>query len=121
MSRYMATRRDRKERPTEPVVYKRAWLSNTETALLQRLGNPRDRLRWLVEDFARRRNYLDKHQAPEALVREVALFLLYQNGAGTMPLGKMPRLSADGLQLLSSEIEAGVGRFVDGATSRTGP
>ena len=38
----------------------------------------------------------------------------YQNGAGTMWLGKMPRLSAEGLQLLSSEIEAGVGRFVDG-------
>jgi hypothetical protein len=110
----MARRRDREERPTEPVVCERAWLSNTETALLQRLGNPRDRLRWLVEDFARRRTYLDQDRPPEVLVREVALFLLYQNGAGTMWLGKMPRLSAEGLQLLSSEIEAGVGRFVDG-------
>jgi len=81
-------------------LYERAWLSNTEPALLQRLGNPRDRLRWLVEDFARRRNYLNQHPAPEALVREVALFLLYQNGAGSMWLGKMPRLSAERLQLL---------------------
>ena len=110
----MTRDRNRKEEKLEPVTYERAWLSTTEPALLQRLGYPKDRLRWLVEDFARRRNYLDKHRAPEALVREVALFLLYQNGAGTMSLGKMPRLSASGLQLLSREIEAGVGRFVDG-------
>jgi hypothetical protein len=101
MPRRQQRRDDEREGHQLPVVYEPAWLSTTEPALLQRLGNPRDRLRWLVEDFARRRNYLNKQRAPEALVREVALFLLYQNGAGTMSLGKMPRLSADGLQLLS--------------------
>jgi hypothetical protein len=113
----MITKRDereRRERTLEPVRYERAWLSFTEPALLRQWSNPRERLRWLVEDFARRRNYLDRNRPPEELVREVALFLLYQNGAGTLSLGSMPRLSADGLQLLSREIEAGVGRFVDG-------
>jgi hypothetical protein len=111
----MTMRRDKKKKPLpELVVYERAWLSGTETALLRRLANPRGRLQWLVEDFARRRNYLDPSQAPEILVREVTLFLLYQNGAGTMWLGKMPRVSADELRLLSQEIEAGVGRFADG-------
>ena len=114
MSRQMKKQRDSEEQPSGPVRYERAWLSTTDPALLRRLGNTRDRLRWLVEDFARRRNYLDRERAPEELVREVAVFLLYQNEPGTMALGKMPRLPAQVLQKLSTDIEAGVGRFLDG-------
>ncbi len=110
----MTRQRDSAEQPSEPVTYERAWLSTTEPELLQRLGNTRNRLRWLVEDFARRRNYLDPERAPEVVVREVAVFLLYQNEPGTIALGKMPRLPTEVLQKLSTDIEAGVGRFLDG-------
>jgi hypothetical protein len=110
----MIRHRNKDERPPETEVRERAWLSTTEPDLLKKLGNSKDRLRWLVEDFARRRIYQDKDRAPEALVREVALFLLYQNGPGTMSLGKMPRLSAEGLQLLSRKIEVGVRDFLEG-------
>ena len=44
----------------------------------------------------------------------MAVFLLCQNGAGTMSLNSMPRLSAPKLKQLSSEIEEGISRFVDG-------
>jgi len=81
-----------------------SWFATTPPALLKKMGDAKDRLCWLVEDFATRRNYLDPDWAPEAVVREVAVFLIYQNEPGTMYLGRLPRLSARELQDLSVEI-----------------
>ena len=91
-----------------------SWFATTAPALLKKMADAKDRLRWLVEDFARRRNYSDPERAPEIVVREVAVFLLYQNEPGTMYLGRLPRLSARELQALSSEIESSVNRFLNG-------
>ncbi len=78
------------------------------------MGDPKERLRWLVEDFARRRNFLDPDRAPDVVVSEVALFLLYQNAPGTMYLGKKPQMPARELIALSLEIDEGVSRFLNG-------
>jgi hypothetical protein len=67
----------------------------------------------LVEDFARRRNYATPDSTPEAVIREVAVFLIYQNEPGTLYLGKAPRLPPNVLDL-SSEVEKSVSLFLDG-------
>lgn len=95
------------------VEREQGFLSSTE-GLFRRMADPKERLRWLVEDFARRRNFLDPDRAPDAVVREVALFLLYQNGAGTMYLGRKPKMPARELKELSLEINEGVSRFLNG-------
>jgi len=115
MLRYMSTQRNRPpyKRRTTPLERERAWLSSTED-LFRRMGDPKERLRWLVEDFARRGNFLDPDRAPDVVVSEVTLFVLYQNGPGTMYLGKKPQMRARDLTALSLEIDEGVRRFLNG-------
>jgi hypothetical protein len=102
------------ESGSQPEDHTISWFATTAPALLKKMADAKHRLRWLVEDFARRRNYSDPERAPEAVVREVAGFLIYQNEPGTMYLGRLPRLSARELQALSSEIESSVNRFLNG-------
>ncbi len=94
-----------------------------EPALIRKLGaTSESRLRWLVEDFARRRDYrdaraaaLDDDQTPQAVAREVWLFLLYQNGPGTIYSGDgVPEMPARALKRLSEQVESGVARFLNG-------
>jgi hypothetical protein len=109
--------RDRKSRrsgTSQPEDRINSWFAGTAPALLKKMGDPKERLRWLIEDFARRRTYAESDRAPEAVVREVAVFLIYQNEPGTLYLGRAPRLPANVLQDLSSGIEKSVNQFLDG-------
>jgi hypothetical protein len=131
MSRYMTRHRDRdrhepaeqrKHRRSEAPVRETGWFSATDLVLLQRMADPKGRLRWLVEDFARRSDYRDvrdgkllaAEQTPETTARELATFLVYGNGPGTLYLASLPKMPAKTLRELSHEIDAGVSRFLAG-------
>jgi hypothetical protein len=86
---------------------------------VRRVGKwPRDRLRWLVNDFAARPNYgkLPAASTPGKIVIEVVAFIMLQGGAGAsaMRLDRMPRMPPDKLQMLAKEVEDGLNRFLDG-------
>jgi len=110
---------------SEPAPSSRssAWFYRTITPdLVRRFGaRPIDRLKWLIEDFARRQEYRDASSAragdgwtPESVAREMALFLLYQNGPGTLSLGAEtpPAMPAKILRELSMAVADGVERFL---------
>jgi hypothetical protein len=105
--RYMAT-------PRNIPSNSAAFLSDTEPATLRKFSDPKSCLRWLVEDFARRSIYQDPNRVPEDVTREVALFLIQRNGAGSQTLVSMPVLPAAKIKRLADELKDNIGRFVDG-------
>jgi len=114
--------KQRKHRRPETPVRETGWFSATDLTLLQRMADPKGRLRWLVEDFARRSDYRDARdgkvladgQTPETVARELATFLVYQNGPGTLYLAAPAKMPAKQLRELAQEIAAGIDHFLAG-------
>ncbi len=122
-------RRDRK--PTEsrqPPFY-----STLRPDELRQLGGSEmSRLQWLLEGFTLQRvgftrrgrqgdnagwkwpNDVKDDQTPTAVARECWLFLLYQNGVGTMTGAQPPVMPVRRLRALSEAIQRGVERLLSG-------
>jgi hypothetical protein len=94
-------------------------------ALIKRMAFEFTRLQWLVEDFARRNRLitdesglpLDGNKTPAKLSSEAYVFLLYQNGGGTMSAGLTgPVMPAKRLEKLSAAIGQGINDLLTGRT-----
>lgn len=124
LSRYMPKSRDIGIAAAD--VAERAWLFVGVTGeLIARVaGRPIDRLRWLIEDFCRRRIYSDARrgelagdETPESLARELMLFCIYQAGPGSIAFTgspQPPKLPAKIMRQLSVTIAEGIDRFITG-------
>jgi hypothetical protein len=77
---------------------------------------PRQRLAWLACDFAQRTSFADMNggAVPEGSAFEVAVFILFESGAGSVDLGQLPPLSAKWLDALAREVREGLDQFIDG-------
>jgi hypothetical protein len=98
-------------------VGQRHWLGDKfRFDVARKVGTtPRERLKWLARDFLQI-NYgkLDGVAVPEDVVLELAVFVLYEGGPGTVNLALLPPLSSKRLVKLSREVREGLERFVDG-------